>query len=120
MSAFQNTAEQVGILAEYSKQYVEQKITTTKLDVAEKSAKLIAELASWGIALALGMISVLFLLVALVFVVNLWVDSMALAFVIVGILTLVLSSFTVLFRRAFFTNPILSFIIELIFEEDEE
>lgn len=117
--AFENAAEHVGLLTEYSKQYVEERIIQAKLTIAEKSATLLAELSARLIAFALMILSLVFLLLSFAFVLKIWLGSMAIPLAIVGIIIMAASMTLFWLRKSWITNSILSFILEIILEEDE-
>ena len=119
MKPVQNFAEHIGTLAEYGHEYVDQKIEHAKLEVVEKGARISAELAARLIVFAFGFLTIFFSLISAAFLINKWIQSLALSFALISVLTLICGVSFYAYKRQLLTNPLISVFIKLLFDEEE-
>ncbi len=116
MEEMHTATEQVGRLTEFGRQYIEEKVHLSKLEVAQKTAQVASEITSKIIAFVFSMVSLVFFECALTYLLYLSLDSLLLSLVIIGGLNVVFAILIVLFRKVLITNAILPYFIRLIFK----
>ena len=104
--------ESIGETTEYIKQYTQDQIRYIKLEVAERTAKVISELATSIALVFVGMVVILLLSLTL----GLWLgnlfQSYVVGFGIVSSLYLVIGVLIMLFKRKMITNPIIALVVQ--------
>ncbi len=112
--------ENAGETLEYVKLYAQQKADMIKLDVTERSSKILSGVVTNIISAIVGIIVLLFLSVTLaLFLGQLW-NNWALGFAIVSLLYIIIGLSIYLMRESLITNPIVSFVITKMYETHDE
>ncbi|MBR9921220.1 MAG: phage holin family protein [Bacteroidetes bacterium] len=116
MKSTENILEQAGESLEYVKQYVSNQQKLLKLEIAERSARMMSGMVL-GLSLALiGLMSLGFVSVALAFWLTQITGSAITGFLIVGGFYLVLAIVLYVFRKPIIVNPVLSRVIQNFFD----
>lgn len=107
-----NTESALGTLVKEIKTYLELNVQNVKLTAAEKTVALLSALAITGLAAILGMLTLLFLSIAIA---DFIAPSLGAgwAFLIVTCVYLLLLVIIIVFRRALIINPVSRFITRL-------
>ena len=100
----------------YAEDLFNTKIELVKLDVAEKGARIGADVISGVIVAVLGIASLLFLSIGLAIWLGYLVESYALGFVIVGAFYLLLAVLLFALRKSLLATPILKSLISSLFK----
>lgn len=109
--------EKTGEAVEYLKIYARQRADMVKLEVVEKSSEIVSSLITNLVVAILAFIGVLLLsLTAALFLGQLWGDY-ALGFLAITVFYTMICIVLVVFRRQLVTNPVVSHIISLVYEE---
>ncbi len=116
MEEIRNATEQVGRLTEFGRQYIEEKVHLSKLEVAHKTAQVASEITSKIIAFVFSMIALVFFECALMYVLFISLESLLISLLIIGGMNILLAVFIILFKKALITNAILPYFIRLIFK----
>lgn len=112
--------EDMGESLGYIQEFVSQEIESVKLEVAEKLSIASSSVIT-GVALTtLGAFFMLFATIALGFYLGALLQSNALGFLIVSSLFLVLLLIVYLFRKTLITDRVVTAVIHLIFDQDED
>ncbi len=100
----------------YAEDLFTTKVELVKLDVAEKGARIGADVISGIIVAILGLAGLLFLFLALAIWLGYLVGSYALGFVIVGVFFLILAAILFAVRESLLARPILKSLISSLFK----
>lgn len=112
--------ESLGQSTTYLKSLIEVKVDQTKLQAIEKSSKVISSLFTVLVIGATAGLTALFGFIALAIYLGQLFQNAALGFLAVaGILLLITGCFFLL-KRQLITNPIITYIIQLIYEKEEK
>ncbi len=112
--------EDMGESLGYIQEFVSQEIESVKLEVAEKLSIASSSVIT-GVALTtLGAFFMLFATIAFGFYLGALLQSNALGFLIVSSLFLVLLLIVYLFRKTLITDRVVTAVIHLIFDQDED
>ncbi len=116
MSQEEELLEKVGEAAEYAKQYTKDQIQLLKLELAERTAKLISAMATSLVIFFILMAAVLFLTVGLSLFIGNYLDSNAAGFAIVAGIYIIAGIIIIIFKKTILTNPILTIVIRQLFD----
>lgn len=100
----------------YAEDLFETKVELVKLDVAEKGARIGADVISGIIVAVLGLAGSLFLFLGLAIWLGHLVGSYALGFVIVGVFFILLAAILFALRESLLARPILKSLISSLFK----
>ncbi len=100
----------------YAEDFFETKVELVKLDVAEKGARIGADVISGIIVAVLGLAGSLFLFLGLAIWLGHLVGSYALGFVIVGVFFILLAAILFALRESLLARPILKSLISSLFK----
>ncbi len=117
MKTTDSVLESAGEAYGYIKAYVNQQVEYYKLDIAERVSRAISSALTMVVLFVLFAMMLGFLSLALGFYLAQELNSMPLAFLIVGAGYLFLTLFVAVFRRYLVTNPVLSAVIKVFFQE---
>lgn len=112
--------ESLGQSTTYLKSLIEVKVDQVKLQAIESSSKVVSSLLTVLVIGATAGLTALFGFLALAIYLGQILDSVALGFLAVAGLLLLLTFCFYLLRRRIITNPIISYIIQLIYEKEEK
>ena len=112
--------ESLGQSTTYLKSLLELKIDQVKLKAAERSSKVISSLFTVMVIGATAALSALFGFLALAFYLGQILDSQILGFLSVAGILLSLTFCFYLLRRFLIINPIIAYIIQIIYEKEEK
>ncbi|GAB5555710.1 MAG: hypothetical protein Sapg2KO_53010 [Saprospiraceae bacterium] len=112
--------ESLGQSTTYLKSLIEVKVDQAKLQAIEKSSKVISSLFTVLVIGATAGLSALFGFIALAIYLGQLLQNAALGFLAVAGLLLLITGCFYLFKRQLITNPIITYIIQLIYEKEEK
>lgn len=112
--------ESLGQSTTYLKSLIEVKVDQAKLQAVERSSKVISSLFTVLVIGATAGLTALFGFLALAIYVGQILDNLPLGFLSVAGLLLVITLCFYQLRRHLITNPVISYIIQLIYEKEEE
>lgn len=107
-------------LADTAKAYINSRIESAKLSVAEKSSAIIANLVAGAIALAVFFFFLLFAGIALSFALGEWLHKTWAGFLIVAALYLLLGIIIWAFRTKLIQLPVMNGMIRQLFNKETE
>ncbi len=116
MNQEEELLETVGEAVEYAKQYTKDQIQLLKLELAERTAKLISTMATSLVIFFILMTAILFMTLSLAFLIGSRLDSNAAGFAIVAGIYVVAGILINIFKKPVLTNPILSVVIRQLFD----
>jgi hypothetical protein len=112
--------ESLGQSTEYIKSLIEVKVDQAKLNAVERSSRVISSLLTLVmVGITVGL-TALFGFIALAIYLGKLLESASLGFLVVAGILFIITAFFYLLRRRLFTNPVIGYIIQLIYEKDEE
>lgn len=112
--------EDLGESFGYIQEFVSQEVESVKLEVAEKLSIASSSVITSVVLTTLGAFFMIFAAIALGFFLGALFHSNALGFLIVSCLFLVLLLIVYLFRKTLVTDRVVTAVIHLIFDQDED
>jgi len=100
-----------GETIEYAKIYIEQQKEYFKLETSKRLAKTTSNLATVAVLAFLGFMVIIFLSLAVGFLLGQYWNSYGLAFLVITLFYVVIGLVIFFFKRQIITNPILSLVI---------
>ena len=100
----------------YAEDYIETRIDMVKLEVADKGTRVAAQTITYVICATLGLFALSALSIALAFWLGALLDSVALGFLIVGLIYLVIAAIVFALRETLLEKPILHALIANLFK----
>ncbi len=117
----EKTFEKVEELVVHVKEYMNNRINTVKLNTAEKGSKLMANMITMAVSILIFGLFVLFISLALAFVIGKAIGELYWGFLIVSGFYLILGILVFVFREKLLRLPILNALLKQLFKgEDEE
>lgn len=96
--------------------YVELKLDMYRLDFIKDFSTIISTLITAAVSMLLGIVLLVFLLFALAFFLGDLIGAYHWGFLIVSGIFLLIAITLIIARKIFFTNPIINFLINMLFE----
>ncbi len=103
-----------GESVEYGRQYIEQQMEIVRLETAKRIAMTTSGLVTSAVLAILALLVIIFLSIALGFLLGNILGSYALAFFIISAFYLIATLLILKFKRQLITNPILSMVLNNI------
>jgi Zn-dependent membrane protease YugP len=112
MNQSEEILQSVGEMTEYAKQFTKDQVRYIKLEVAERMAKVVSELATSIALVFVGLIVAFFLSLTIGIWLGELLNSFVAGFGIITICYLIIGCLIVVFKQKIITNPVISLIVE--------
>lgn len=116
MKISEEILESSGELVEYSKFYADRQLYLAKLEVAERLASIMSSMITAAIVGTLALLVVVFMTIGAGFYLTAYFDSYLLGFGAMALFYGLLVIISWVFRRQLITNPVVSTVIQKMFE----